>query len=225
MQGDWWRLCCAGTQVRSLTRLSGLRIQACFSRGIGHSYGSVLIPDPGFPHAAGPPEMNKQRKTNQKNFSFPKQRGVWRFLSTSQPLSFLGPAINIFFAPSLNFTLFGLTVGRTPWNLCSVTRGDLRERSQSPGLAAGRGSALFLSLPFLSVFEWITPRMSGHTVGLEAKAGLRERGKGLVPAPPGRPSRSPTCALGVTLVGLSYLLGGPAPSALALGQRTPSLVL
>ena len=62
-------------------------------------------------------------------------------------------------------------------------------------------------------------------MGLEAKARLRERGRGLVAAVP-RGSLQKSCMCIQHVPGhLSYLLGGPAPSALALGQVIPSLVL
>ena len=52
-QRDWWCPESPGTQVRSLARHSGFRIQCCHS-------GLDLIPGLGTPYAAGLPEKEKK---------------------------------------------------------------------------------------------------------------------------------------------------------------------
>ena len=54
VQWDWWRLRRTGMQVPSLAQHSRLRTQQhCCSYGLGHNYGSDLIPSPGTPYAIG----------------------------------------------------------------------------------------------------------------------------------------------------------------------------
>ena len=49
-----------GTQVRSPARHSGLRIRGCQSWGLGHNYGSDLIPGLGTPYDAEWPKKEKK---------------------------------------------------------------------------------------------------------------------------------------------------------------------
>ena len=62
-QQDHGHLCSTRSQVRSLARHSGVRIQHCCSRGVGRSCGSDLTPGPGTPDATRPSKKKiKERK-------------------------------------------------------------------------------------------------------------------------------------------------------------------
>ena len=53
----------AEAQVRSLTQHNRLRIWHCCSCGIGHIYGSDLIPSHEYPYAVGTVKKNRKQKT------------------------------------------------------------------------------------------------------------------------------------------------------------------
>ena len=60
-QQDQWCLESPGTQVLSLARHRGLRIQRCHSFSLGHNCSSDLILGPGIPYAAGWPKKKKKK--------------------------------------------------------------------------------------------------------------------------------------------------------------------
>ena len=61
-QWDQEPLGSTGTQVQSPAWYSGLRTPSCRSCGLGHSYGSHLIPGLGTPCASGLPKKKKKKK-------------------------------------------------------------------------------------------------------------------------------------------------------------------
>ena len=62
-QQDQWCLWSAGTQVRSLVRLHGLRILCCHSCGTGRNCGLDLIFGLGALYALGRPKKRKKKST------------------------------------------------------------------------------------------------------------------------------------------------------------------
>ena len=62
VQWNWWCLGSTGSQVQSLAQHSGLRIQRCFSCGLGHDCRSDLISGLGIPYASGRPKKKKKKK-------------------------------------------------------------------------------------------------------------------------------------------------------------------
>ena len=80
-QWDPWHLGSTRTQVQSLVWHSGLRIWHCCTCGLGHNFGSDLIPGLGTPYASGQPKKRKivasKARTSDKVVWVEEEAGFW----------------------------------------------------------------------------------------------------------------------------------------------------